>query len=500
MEYEVTIGLEVHVQLKTRSKVFAPSGYTFGAEPNTLLDPVVLALPGTLPVLNEEALRQCIRLGLMLGCTIAHRSHFDRKNYFYPDLPKNYQISQYDHPICLGGNVEIELPGPSKAEPGPHRWIALTRIHLEEDPGKLTHGGGRTLIDFNRAGVPLAEIVTEPVLKSADEAVAFLQAIRLALQHGGISDGDMEKGQLRCDANVSLAPVGSDRLGTRTETKNLNSISAVKSAIQAEIRRQTQVLQRGGTIDQETRRWDAETSESIILRTKEDGHDYRYFPDPDLPPVILTEDYLAPLRQALPERPYEKQARYLQDLGLPYPATTVLIADPEVASYFEAALAAAGDHRHAKALANLTINNLLSALNEATLETEQRPRLADSRVTPTALAELVQLIDSGQLVKDLALKQVLPKMLASGRPAREIMAEEGLATSPADDAAASDQLAQLCQQALADPKNAKALEQFRQGNEKALNALMGPILKALGKSANPPLVQATLRKLASDLN
>ena len=276
MELEPTIGLEVHVQLNTRAKVFAPSAYVYGAEPNTLLDPVTLALPGTLPVLNAAAIEQVVRLGLMLGCEIAPHCKFDRKNYFYPDLPKNYQISQYDEPICRGGDVEIELPGATPATPGERRRVPLTRIHLEEDPGKLSHSSVGSLIDFNRAGAPLAEIVTEPVIHSAEEAVAFLQALRLLLTYAGVSDADLEKGQLRCDANVSLAEPGSPKLGTRTETKNLNSVSAVRAAIQSEIRRQTQVLRSGGTVDQETRRWDADRGESLVLRTKEEAHDYRH--------------------------------------------------------------------------------------------------------------------------------------------------------------------------------------------------------------------------------
>lgn len=491
-EFEPTIGLEVHVQLKTRAKVFAPSGYTYGAEPNTLLDPVVLALPGTLPVLNEGALRQIVKLGLMLGCEIAPHCKFDRKNYFYPDLPKNYQISQYDEPVCLGGQVEIELPGTNLSVMGEHRWVKLTRVHLEEDPGKLSHSAAGSLIDFNRAGAPLAEIVTEPVITSADEAVAFLQAVRLLLTYAGVSDCDMEKGQMRCDANVSLAPAGSATLGTRTETKNLNSISNVKAAIQSEIRRQTQVLLQGGSVDQETRRWDAERGESFILRSKEEAHDYRYFPDPDLMPVELDEAYLSPLREELPERPFVKQTRYLETFGLPYSTASVLIADAEVAAFFEASLTAVGDDRHAKAIANLVANNLLAAAREAAPEGLGRIPLSECGVTPASLAKLVKLVSDGKVIKDVALKQVFPEMFASGKTPEVIVNEKGLEAVAGDEG----ELEELCRQAIADPKYTKALAQFKDGNAKALNALMGPIMKATKGTANPAEVQATLKRLA----
>ena len=280
MKFETVIGLEIHVQLKTRTKMFTSAPYAYGAPPNTLTDAVVLGLPGTLPVLNHHAIEQCAKLGLMLGCDIAEVCKWDRKNYFYPDSPKNYQLTQNEQPLCLGGRVEIELPGPSRNVEGAHRWVTLNRIHLEEDPGKLTHEAFDTLIDFNRAGVPLAEIVTEPDLFSSTEAVAFLNALRNLIVSAGISDCDMEKGQLRCDANVSLRPVGSEALGTRTEMKNLNSISNVKAAIEYEIERQTEQLEAGENVLQETRRWNVESGTSFSLRSKEEAHDYRYFPDP----------------------------------------------------------------------------------------------------------------------------------------------------------------------------------------------------------------------------
>ncbi len=493
MEYEPTIGLEVHVQLKTRSKVFSPSGYQFGAEVNTLTDPVVLGLPGTLPVMNAAAVRQCVKLGLMLGCRIADHCKWDRKNYFYPDLPKNYQISQYDEPLCIGGEVEIELAGPSRAEMGEHRTVQLTRIHLEEDPGKLDHGSLGSLIDYNRAGVPLAEIVTEPCLTTSDEAVALLNALRLLMTYADISDCDMEKGQLRCDANVSIKPKGSTKLGTRTEMKNLNSISNVKDAIEFEIRRQTQELLRGGAISQETRRWDAARNESFPLRSKEDVHDYRYFPDPDLMPVVIDEATLSECLAELPERPYEKQRRYIDNIGLPYTTANVLIADRELADFYETALAAASDQAHAKAIANLVANNLLAELSANAEEGQGRLPLADCPIQPAQLAALVQLIEDGAVVKDAALKQVFPEMFKTGDDPEIIIEVKGLRQQ--ED---TGELEALCRETLANPKFEKAINQYKDGNEKALNSLMGPIMKATGGKANPPKVIELLKKLVAE--
>ena len=300
MNYEAVIGLEVHVQVKTRSKMFTRVAAGYGEPPNTLTDPVVLALPGVLPVMNKAALDAVIKVGLMLGCEIAPVCKWDRKNYFYPDSPKNYQISQYDQPICRGGAVEIELPGPSRNVMGEHKKIPLTRIHLEEDVGKLNHAGRESLIDFNRAGTPLMEIVSEPAIHSAEEAFAYLTALKMIMIYGGISDCDMEKGQMRCDANVSIRPAGETKLGTKVELKNLNSISFVRDGIAHEIKRQIAVVEAGGTIVQETRDYDGQTGTSQSLRTKEMAHDYRYFPDPDLMPVKVDEAWKAGLQAGLP--------------------------------------------------------------------------------------------------------------------------------------------------------------------------------------------------------
>lgn len=292
MEYEAVIGLEVHVQIKTRSKMFAPVGCRFGEPPNTLTDPVVWALPGVLPVLNRDAIRKTIKVGLMLGCEIPEITKWDRKNYFYPDSPKNYQLSQYDQPLCVGGGVEIELPGANASEMGEHRVVKLTRIHLEEDVGKLTHFANDSLVDYNRAGTPLMEIVSEPDMHSGDEVFAYLNSLKNTISFAGISDCDMEKGQMRCDVNISVRPKGSDKLGVKIEMKNMNSPSNARECVEYEIRRQIDCLKRGVPLVQETRRWDANLRVTQTMRTKEDAHDYRYFPDPDLMPVKISREYL----------------------------------------------------------------------------------------------------------------------------------------------------------------------------------------------------------------
>ena len=305
MEYEAVIGLEVHVQLDTRSKMFTRAGTGFGQPPNTLTDPVVLGLPGALPVMNEEAIEKSIKVGLLLDCKIAEVCKWDRKNYFYPDMPKNYQISQYDQPICEGGQVEIEMPGENPAKMGPHRMVELTRIHLEEDVGKLTHYEQDSLVDYNRAGCPLLEIVSEPDMHTPDEVFAYLTSLRNSLVAAGISACDMEKGQLRCDANISVRPKGQTTLGTKVELKNLNTISGVRNGVEYEIRRQIRAIEEGTPIIQETRRWNPEQKYTTPMRTKEMAHDYRYFPDPDLMPVKIDQAWVDQVRTELPEKPFD---------------------------------------------------------------------------------------------------------------------------------------------------------------------------------------------------
>ncbi|GIK99800.1 MAG: aspartyl/glutamyl-tRNA(Asn/Gln) amidotransferase subunit B [Alphaproteobacteria bacterium] len=481
MKYEAVIGLEVHVQIKTRSKMFTRVGAGYGHEPNTLTDPVVLALPGVLPVMNKAALDAVIKAGLMLGCDIAPVCKWDRKQYFYPDSPKNYQISQYDQPICQGGAVEIELPGPARNVMGEHKRIPLTRIHLEEDVGKLNHFAGDSLIDFNRAGTPLMEIVSEPAMHTADEAYAYLTSLRATMIYGGISDCDMEKGQLRCDANISIRPVGETRLGTKVELKNLNSISFVRDGIAHEIKRQIGVLERGGTIVQETRDYDGQTGVSQSLRSKEMAHDYRYFPDPDLMPVQVDAAWKARLQAECPELPFAKQRRFLEQYQVPYTITSVLVWDRALSDFFEEAAQLAGPGR-AQAVGNWLVNDLLREVGAAKTD------LAGAKVRPAHLAELVRLIDEGKLLPNLA-RSVFTQMFASGEMPAAIVAREGLTATPTD----AGELEQWCRDAIAAKPDAAA--EFRAGKESAINALKGPVMKASKGKADPKQVDAMLRRL-----
>lgn len=479
MNYEAVIGLEVHVQVKTRSKIFTRVGAGYGHEPNTLTDPVVLALPGTLPVMNKAALDAIIKAGLLLGCEIAPVCKWDRKQYFYPDSPKNYQISQYDQPICLGGAVEIELPGPSRNVMGEHKKIPLTRIHLEEDVGKLNHGATDSLVDYNRAGTPLMEIVSEPALHTAEEAYAYLQSLRATMIYGGISDCDMEKGQLRCDANISIRPVGETKLGTKVELKNLNSISFVRDGIAHEIKRQIAVLERGGTIVQETRDYDGMTGTSQSLRSKEMAHDYRYFPDPDLMPVVVDDAWKSRIRAECPELPFDKQRRFFEQYQLPYTLTSVLVWDRELADFFEEAAKLSGKPQ---AAGNWIVNDLLRELGNA------RVGLAESKVRPAHIAELVKLIDAGTILTNAA-KELFVEMAATGDMPGVIADRRGLKATPTD----AGELEQWCRDAIAG--NPKALAEFKAGKDSAINAFKGPVMKAAKGKANPKLVDETLRKL-----
>ncbi len=486
MEFEAVIGLEVHVQLKTRTKMFTRVGQGFGQDPNTLTDPVIMGLPGVLPVLNRAAIDQSVKVGLIFDSEIPGICKWDRKNYFYPDSPKNYQITQFDQPICVGGKVEIELPGESRNLMGEHRFITLTRAHLEEDVGKLTHFENDSLVDYNRAGTPLLEIVTEPDLHTPEEAVAFLQSLRMHLTAAGVSDCDMEKGQMRCDANVSVRPVGSTVLNKRTEMKNLNTISGVKNAIAYEIRRQIRVYEQGGTVVQETRRWDAETNRTASMRSKEEAHDYRYFPDPDLMPVRLPREHVEKLRTELPERVFDRQRRYQEQYDLPYTLTSVICFDHELATYFETALAAYA--ANPKALANYVANELQrersAAMEEGVLPIQDVP------MSPEALAGLVKVIDDGLISKQVA-KDVFVEMFQTGKTAAAIIEEKGL-----KDDTDSGELEALCREVVA--ANTKAATEFREGNDKAINSFIGPIMKATRGKANPALVQQTLRKILSE--
>ena len=478
MNYEAVIGLEVHVQLKTRSKMFSRVAAGYGLPENTLTDPVVLALPGTLPVMNKEALDKIIKAGLLLGCEIAAECKWDRKNYFYPDSPKNYQISQYDQPMCRGGSVEIELPGPARNVMGEHKRIALTRIHLEEDVGKLNHGEGVSLVDFNRAGTPLMEIVSEPALRTADEAFAYLTALKAVMVYGGISDCDMEKGQLRCDANISIRPAGSPGLGTKVELKNLNSISFVRDGIAQEIGRQVAVVQAGGKISQETRDYDGQTGESKSLRSKEMAHDYRYFPDPDLMPVQVGEDWKERIRATCPELPFDRQRRLMKEYAIPYTITSVLVPDRELCDFFEEAARLCGKPQ---AAGNWIANDLLRELGSA------RTGLAQSKVRPAHVAGLVKLVDEGVILSNAA-KEVFIDMFQTGEMPDAVVARKGLRaeTDPGE-------LERWCADAIA--SNPKSVADFKAGKESAINAFKGPVMRAAKGKADPKRVDEMLRRL-----
>jgi aspartyl-tRNA(Asn)/glutamyl-tRNA(Gln) amidotransferase subunit B len=481
MTYVPTIGLEVHVQLKTRSKMFCGCAVEYGAEPNTRTCPVCLGYPGALPVMNKEALEMTALTGLMLGCEIAPICKFDRKNYFYPDMPKNYQISQYDQPICLNGGVPLhEFAYPKdvqKSIENPGRVVRLTRIHLEEDVAKSTHFETLSGIDFNRAGTPLMEIVSEPDLKTPEEAFAYLTSLQQILIYGGVSDADMEKGQLRCDCNVSVAPEGSDKLGTKIEIKNMNSISAVRRALAYEIERQIKVVQSGGQLVQSTRRWDDDAGQTFEMRTKESAHDYRYFPDPDLLPVD-TSVFMDEVRSRRPELPHEKRERFVRDFGVtPYDAS-VLASEKALADYFDAAAKGA---KKPKSVANWIINDLLSSLAAA------EKTISECPVSAHSLDELVNLIETGTISSKQG-KEVFAEMFATGKPATQIVEEKGLKQE--SDAGA---LEALCHQAIAN--SPKAVAEYKSGKVQAINAIKGQVMKLSQGKANPVLVGEILEKL-----
>lgn len=482
VEFEAVIGLEVHVQIKTRSKMFTAAKAGYGHEPNHLTDPVIIGLPGVLPVMNKVALDRTIATGLMFNCTIADVCKWDRKNYFYPDSAKNYQISQYDQPICVGGEIEIELPGSARNVMGEHRNVRLTRIHLEEDVGKLNHFPSDSLVDFNRAGTPLMEIVSEPDLFNSDEVFAYLTALRQAIVGAGISDCDMEKGQLRCDANISVRPVESSALGTKVELKNLNSISGVRNGVDYEIRRQTAATRRGETIVQETRRWDADTNVTTSMRTKEMAHDYRYFPDPDLMPVVVDEAWRESIRAQLPEMPFDRQRRLMETYELPYTITSVLVADRELAEFCEEAVG--DDLTRARAVGKWVTNDLLREMAEASVG------VSELRIKAGQLVDLVDLVEKG-VVSSSQAREVFSEVFATGDSPEAVVERKGMKQSTD-----TGELEAWCRDAIA--ARPKSVEDFRSGNEKALNALKGPVMKASRGKANPRMIDEILRRLLAE--
>jgi aspartyl-tRNA(Asn)/glutamyl-tRNA(Gln) amidotransferase subunit B len=487
MEYEVIIGLEVHVQIKTKSKLFSACPYRFGEAPNTLTDPVVLGLPGTLPVINREAVLKTIKAGIIFGCDIAETAKWDRKNYFYPDCPKNYQISQNTDPICRNGYVEIELLGPSRNIMGEHKKIALERIHLEEDVGKLTHFENDSGIDFNRASVSLMEIVSRPDMHSAEEAFAYLNSLRMHMIYADISNCDMEKGEMRCDANVSVRPMGKQILGTKVEIKNLNSISGVKNGIEHEIKRQVQTLKSGGKVCQETRRWNADTNSTIVMRTKETAFDYRYFADPDLMPIRISQETKATIVAEIPELPFTKQERFFRQYDLPYTITSVICTKKTLSDFFETAVAI---HNNPRAIANIIANDMLRELSGVDKNSGKALDIAETdsyKISPQNLAELVKLTDDGIISKQIA-QGVFVEMFQTGRSANEIVQERGLRQN-----ANYDELLKVCQSAI--EKNEKAVREFRGGKDSAINAIKGFVMKETCGQANPVMVDKTLREL-----
>jgi len=477
-KYEPVIGLEVHVQLATQTKIFASSSAQFGLAPNGATDPVVLGLPGSLPVLNKTAVQMAVRLGLAVGGHIRPVSRFSRKHYFYPDSPKGYQISQFDEPYCEGGVVRFRFNGVNHSVP-------LTRIHMEEDAGKNIHGdGGVSWVDFNRAGVPLCEVVSEPALRSSDEAAEYLRALRMLIRYLGLRDGYMEEGSMRCDANVSIRLRGATKLGTRAELKNINSFKNVKEAIDNEIRRQAGILDRGEVVVQETRLWDAEKGRSQSMRSKEEAHDYRYFPEPDLPPLHVDEAWRTSALASLPELPEQRFTRYTTELGLSPQDAGVLINEREISDYFDAVIGKSPAQGVGKKAANWVVNEVLARVADPRALGE--PQLP---VPPDALSELMGLIESGTLSGKLA-KEVFGRMWTESRRAGDIVAKESVAQ-------VSDEsvIEAACKQAIeANPKEA---ERYRAGDKKLVGFFVGQVMKMTDGKANPKSVNQILAKLLS---
>lgn len=473
MNYEPVIGLEIHAQLLTQSKLFCACSTAFGATPNTNTCPVCLGLPGVLPVLNKKAVEFAIKAALALNCTIQPRSIWARKNYFYPDLPKGYQISQYEEPLSTAGFLEIRLNGKSKK-------IRITRIHMEEDAGKLLHEGrdlSSSYVDLNRAGVPLIEIVSEPDLGSAAEAGEYLRQVRSILRYCKVCDGNMEEGSLRCDANVSVRPVGSEKLGTKVELKNMNSFRFVEKAIEYEISRQITAVENGEKIVQETRLWDTDRSQTAPMRSKEFAHDYRYFPDPDLVPLLVEEAWVNAIRRNLPELPQEKIDRFVRDFILPEYDAQILTGDADLADFFEAAVAA---YPQAKKISNWIMTELLRELKTGGKE------IGDSKVKPQQLARLVQMIDEGKISGKIA-KTVFEKMVATGTEPETIVADEGLIQ--VSDAGAIESVIEKVKVA-----NPEQLAQYKSGKEKLFGFFVGQVMKEMKGQGNPALVNELLKK------
>ncbi len=469
MNFETIIGLEVHVELKTESKMFSPAPAHFGAEPNTNTNVIDLGYPGVLPVVNKTAVDWAMRAALALNCEITRHTKFDRKNYFYPDNPKAYQISQFDQPIGEHGWIEIEVKGEKKR-------IGITRLHMEEDAGKLTHTDkGYSLVDYNRQGTPLIEIVSEPEIRTADEAYAYLEKIKAIIQYTGVSDVRMEEGSLRCDANISLRPFGQEQFGTKTELKNLNSFNFVRKGIEHEQVRQEQVLLSGGIIEQETRRYDESTGKTLLMRVKEGSDDYRYFPEPDLVDIVIDDAWLERVRSEIPELPDARKARYVSELGLSsYDAMVLTLAKP-ISDFFEATVTAGAD-------AKLASNWLMGEVS-AYLNAEQK-ELSDTALTPEGLAGMIKLISNGTISSKIA-KKVFKELIEKGGDANDIVKAKGLVQISDENT-----LREFVTAAL--DNNPQSIEDYKNGKDRAIGFLVGQIMKQTKGQANPPLLNKIL--------
>ncbi|MBJ8110636.1 Asp-tRNA(Asn)/Glu-tRNA(Gln) amidotransferase subunit GatB [Bacillus cereus group sp. N6] len=468
MNLETIIGLEVHVELKTNSKIFSASPTEFGAEPNTQTSVIDLGYPGVLPTLNKEAVNFAMKAAMALNCEIATETKFDRKNYFYPDNPKAYQISQFDKPIGENGWIEIEVDGKKKR-------IGITRLHLEEDAGKSTHTADGSLVDYNRQGMPLIEIVSEPDMRTPEEAYAYLEKLKSIIQYTGVSDCKMEEGSLRCDANISLRPVGQEKFGTKAELKNLNSFTYVQKGLEHEQVRQEKELLSGGIIQQETRRYDEATKKTILMRVKEGSDDYRYFPEPDLVELYIDDEWKEEIRASIPELPDARKARYVAEIGLPAYDAHVLTLTKEMSDFFEAAIEDGAD---AKLTSNWLMGEVLAYLNK------QQKELKDVALTPAGLSKMVQLIEKGTISSKIA-KKVFNQLIEKGGDPEEIVKAKGL-VQISDEGTLRKVVTEILD------NNEQSIEDFKNGKDRAIGFLVGQIMKATKGQANPPLVNKIL--------
>ena len=468
MHFETVIGLEVHVELKTDSKIFSPSPAHFGAEPNTNTNVIDLGYPGVLPVVNKRAVEWGMKAAMALNMTVARESKFDRKNYFYPDNPKAYQISQFDQPIGENGWIDIEVNGETKR-------IGITRAHLEEDAGKLTHKNGYSLVDLNRQGTPLIEIVSEPDIRTPEEAYAYLEKLRSIIQYIEVSDVKMEEGSMRCDANISIRPYGQDEFGTKTELKNLNSFTFVKKGLEYEEKRQEQVILSGGVINQETRRFDETTGTTKLMRVKEGSDDYRYFPEPDIVPMIISDEWMEEVRKTIPELPDARQRRYQEELGLPAYDAHVLTLTKEMSDMFEQTVALGADPKLASNYLMVDVNAYLNKVQQ---------ELKDTALTAEGLAGMIKLITDGTISSKIA-KKVFAELIEHGGDAEQIVKEKGLVQ-----VSDSGQLLAWVNEAL--DNNPKSIEDYKNGRDRAIGFLVGQIMKASKGQANPQMINKML--------